>query len=1261
MLEPVKRFAYRLDVAWNSFDLSPVGQRTKQAGINICNGIWKSCRTLIFGLTVMALFVWPNSSRAVLLWTDLVATQVHENGTGADILGGLLQRNNSSTDTLYFKFHVDPISDANTELYSAAFQLFDGNQGHLAIGNAMNAWAYGAFDTGQTETSNQPEYGIDLNSSNPDPSGAGTFYKYELVHSGIERTIVFKVQYVPGGDDLVTVWLNPDLRPGATEAGQPESLTTRFKADASFNQIHLWHKGGGNGWIFSEMAIATSFSDFINVNGPETGGETPFMFRSWQREQGLPENYVRALAQTRDGYIWVGTDEGVSRFDGVNFFSLGPQEGFQGGPVRVLYGDSRGALWIGSVGGGLSCWYHGKLQRFTVPDGLPSDSITALAEDSGGRIWVGTQAGLTAWRDGHLTQLRGAGIFSGKPITTLYCDAKGTMWVGATGLGIFSYRDGRFVQLQDPALNSLFQDPHCLLVDQEGRIWIGAGDAFVLCRDGDQWRRFGIPRHLATHYISALAEGPEGTVWAGSVGEGLFEFKAGKLVVVNAGSGLSDNLIETLLVDREGKLWVGTHGGLNRICPKKVSVLSHNDGLDYGAVQGLAEIRPGVIWAAEPNGVYQWEGNIFRRLLLNQLSSQEPSVSALLAAPDGSCWVAGTRGLLHFKNPLAAEKDGGVPALTNLSISALAENSKGEVWAGSREGELWHFSDGKWEIQNPCPQGHPITAIAPDGNGTVWVGTEGDGLYQIVRGTRCDKVNGLPGGWVRTLYLDAQGTLWIGTYGDGLSRLQNGHIATFTMREGLPDNTISQILEDGDGNLWLGGNRGIFRVKKHNLDALAAHEIPAVYPLIYGNADGMLSEECSSGFFPAGLRTEAGLLWFPTLKGIVTIAPHHIMNSPAPAVALEQVLVDGVPDLPVPAGVGDDKNIQHKPGTASTESLRLTPGRHTLELRYTGLSFDAPERVRFRYRLEGLDPHWVEAGTRRVAFYSFVPPGTYRFQVIACNGDGIWNQDGANLMLTVLPHFWQTWWFIGGGILAMGMAGAGSVRVVEKRRLRQRLKRLEQERALERERTRIAQDLHDIMGARLCRISFLSEHARRCESVPAELQEEIRSMSDDSREVLQSLDEIVWAVNPQKDSLEHLVSYIAQYAREYFRKTGIECELEVPAQLPKRPLSSQARHHMFVAVREALANILKHSGASRAKIAMTDRGNVFEIVVSDNGTGFDPVAGEHNSPGSVAGFSNGLGNMRQRMTELGGRFLVESQPGQGTTVRFILSFSEPVR
>ncbi len=1249
----------------------PTGLPERQPKLSWRVGISAGCRRLVFRLMLAVLLAGTDSSRAALLWSDLGTTPVHETGTGADILGGLLQRDDSSTDALYFKFHVDPVSDANTEFYFAGFQLFEGNHELLAVGNALNAWAYSAYAPGQIEQSNRVVEYVDLNSSNPEPSGIGTFHSYELPHSGIERTIVFKVQYVAGGVDQVTVWLDPDLRPGATETSQPPSLTTHFTANAAFDQIHLRHGGGGGGWTFSEMAIATSFSDFVSdntsgANGSNPGlgrGEAPFTFRSWQREQGLPENYVRALAQTRDGYLWVGSDDGVSRFDGVRFFSLGLQEGFQSGPVQVLFGDSHGALWVGGVGGGLSRWQQGRLNTFMMRDGLPSDSITALAEDHTGRLWVGTQAGLVVWQNGHLGPLSGAEIFSGKPVTTLFCDRKGTMWLGASGVGVFAYQDNQFVRLHDPAVDDLLQDPHCLLVDQAGRIWIGAGDASVLCREGEQWRRFGIPRHLATRYISALTEEPDGTVWAGSVGEGLFQFKAGKLVAINASSGLSDNLVETLLVDREGKLWVGTHGGLNRICPRNLSVLSHNEGLGYGAVQGLAEVSPGVIWAAQPNeGVFRWDGQRFRRLMLAGFGPQEARVSVLLLARDGSCWVGGSHGLIQFKHPQAAEAEGGVPALTNLSISALAQDQNGRLWAGTREGELWQLADGAWRAKASCQPGHAITAIVSDAGGALWIGTEGDGLYRMEGGTRgqFERLNGLPSDWIRTLLLDARGTLWIGTAGGGLSRLQDGRIATVTMREGLPDNTISQILEDDDGNLWLGGNLGIVRVKKRELDDLVMHRIPAVYPRVYGRADGMLSEECTGGFSPVGLRSKAGWLWFATLKGIVVIDPQHTVRSPAPAVVLEQTLVDGVPQLPVPGRLGDDANTGRKTEDAF-DSLRLPPGKHILEFRYTGFSFDAPDHVRFRYRLEGLDLDWVEAGTRRVAYYSFVPPGVYRFQVIACNGDGIWNKDGASLSLTVLRHFWQSWWFIGALALGTVTAGAGGARFVEKRRIRQRLKRLEQERALERERTRIAQDLHDIMGARMCRISFLSEHARLSQTVPVELQEEIRSISDESREVLQSLDEIVWAVNPQKDTLDHLVSYIGQYAQEYFRRTGIECELEIPPQLPVQSLSSQSRHHLFLAVHEALTNILKHSGATRARITMACRGPEFEIAVSDNGSGFDPVYHESNSPSSAAGFCNGLDNMRRRLEELGGRCRVESQPGQGTTIRFELSFDVPVQ
>jgi ligand-binding sensor domain-containing protein/signal transduction histidine kinase len=1185
------------------------------------------------------------TGRAAVLWSDLSATLVYQTGVGNDILGGAVKRDDSSSDTLYFKFHVDPLSDTSTEEYFAAFELYEKDEERLGVGNALKAWAYSAFTGDGPGDNNKVSDYIDLHSSRPEAAGHGAFFDYENPHRGLESTIIIKVQYVPGGEDHVTIWLNPDLGPGATEAAQPESLITQFTANASFDEIHLRHGGGGSGWVFSDMEIATSFGDFVtSATGESSGaisdlgrGEQPLSFRSWQREQGLPENSVRAMAQTSDGYLWIGNDDGVTRFDGVRFVSFGLPEGLRSGPVQTLLAARSGALWIGSAGSGLTRWQDGKFTTYTMRDGLPADSITALAEDDEERLWVGTDAGLALWHDGHAADLPGAAEFKGRAVTTLCKDRGGTMWLGATGAGIFHFQNGRFLALKDPALEGLLQEPHCLLVDHKDRMWIGAGDDLVLCHDGNRWQPYRIPRHQSTLYVGSLAESADGTVWAGSVSEGLFRFKEGKIQPINASSGLSDNLTESLLVDREGVLWVGTHGGLNRLHPRTLFSFAQKEGLGYGAVQGLAEISPGVIWAGKSSdGLYVWDGGNFRHLAVAGLSLAGPQVNSLLMASDGGCWLAGTGGLLHFKEPKSADTQ--AEFFADVDGTALTEDAEGCIWVGTREGELWRRWLGKWQGMTNHWQKHPITAIGQDREGWMWIGTEGSGTVRF-KGDRqaiLDKENGLLSDLVRTLYFDGQGVVWIGTAGGGLSRWQDGHVATFTTREGLPDNTVSQILEDHDGRLWLGSNRGIACVNKSELQELADGKIPVVSPQVYGRTEGMLSEECTGGFSPAGLKTKSGLLWFSTLKGLAVVDPRpHLVDSAPPTVVLEEVLVDGVLESGFHV-------------TPSTETLQIPAGKHRIEFRYTGLSFDAPERMRFRYRLDGLDPDWLEAGTHRSALYNYVPPGRYTFHVIACNTDGAWNQAGAVLALTVLPHFWQRWWVLTLAAFGILASVAGVVRLLEKRKLQQRLWRLEQEGTVERERTRIARDLHDEMGAKLCRISYLSEHARRSDDLTADVMRQIVSISDSSREVLHSLDEIVWAINPQNDMLEHVVSYIGHDAQEYFQDTGLECELNIPAELPPYPLSSQLRHHLLLAVHEAFTNVLKHSGATQARVTVVCHGAALEITVSDNGRGFILPATKRVEGG------NGLRNMRQRLIDVGGSCSVKSEPGGGTNVYFVL-------
>jgi signal transduction histidine kinase len=511
----------------------------------------------------------------------------------------------------------------------------------------------------------------------------------------------------------------------------------------------------------------------------------------------------------------------------------------------------------------------------------------------------------------------------------------------------------------------------------------------------------------------------------------------------------------------------------------------------------------------------------------------------------------------------------------------------------------------------------------------MWIGTDGDGLFSIgpTANQQWRKQTGLLNDWVRTLYLDSQEVLWIGTGGGGLSRLKDGAITTFTTRDGLPDNTISQILEDGSDHLWLGGDRGIVSISKGELAALADKQISAVYPQVYGRAEGMLSEECISGVFPIGLRTKSGLLWFPTQEGIVVADPHHPMpETPAPAVVLEDTLVDGVP--------------------TTAESLRLSPGKHRLEFRYTGLNFDAPERVRFRYRLEGLDTDWVEAGPSRTAPFPYVPDGKYRFEVVAGNGRGGWNA-GASVAVIVLPHLWQTWWFRVPASLGLLALIALAVRVIEKRKLHRRLEQLERERALAHERERIARDLHDDLGSSLARISLLSGLLKADRENPGQVESHAVKISQSADQTVRALEEIVWAVRPGSDSSQSLIEYIAHFANELFGESGIHCRLDLPADLPSRPLPPDVRHNIFLVVKEALTNALKHASAHEVLVRAEATESALEITVQDDGSGFDTKRQNRG---------NGLGNMRRRVQAMGGTVIIESCPGRGTVVRLKLNF-----
>jgi signal transduction histidine kinase len=581
------------------------------------------------------------------------------------------------------------------------------------------------------------------------------------------------------------------------------------------------------------------------------------------------------------------------------------------------------------------------------------------------------------------------------------------------------------------------------------------------------------------------------------------------------------------------------------------------------------------------------------------------------------------------------------PGLENINVPmpALLQTTNGVTWIGTASG-LIRYENGavKWYGEKDGLKVPDVRTILQDREGTIWFGMLGGGVGRLENGrlTQFLKSDGLASDYVQCLHLDADGVLWIGTYGSGLDRFKDGRFAKITSAEGLPNNFICGVAEDRRGNFWISSHGGIFRVSKKNLDDCADGKIASVNCLAYGLGDGLPSLQCSGGLQPAVAKLADGRICFPTSEGLAIVNPNDTkVNQLMPPVVIENIVAGGHPL----EQNSDDKS-----------PLKIPPGLQRFEFHYTGLSFVAPEKMQFRYRLEGWEKDWVDAGTKRVAEYGYIPPGNYTFHVRACNSDGVWNEAGATLALVVLPHFWQTFWFRALIVLAAIALVVGIVLFITRRRVRLKFERLERQQAVERERTRIARDIHDHLGANLTRISLLSQSAHGELDNPAQAAAQLERIYDTSRELTRSMDEIVWAVNPQHDTLDSLASYLGNFAQEYLVSLNIRCRLDMPLLLPQWPITAEMRHNVFLAFKEALHNVVKHSKANEVFVSLATNAHGFQLTLRDNGNGFDPAA-LLPRPGR----GNGLKNMRQRLEKIGGNCEIHSAPGTGTEIKFLVT------
>jgi signal transduction histidine kinase/ligand-binding sensor domain-containing protein len=1002
----------------------------------------------------------------------------------------------------------------------------------------------------------------------------------------------------------------------------------------------------------------------------------------------LPHQSVTALAQTRDGYIWVGTLAGLARFDGVNFKVYTPQNCPELPKSRIggLFVGSDGTLFIATErGGGLVAFHDGKFKQLLGAGNEKDGIVACLNEPSGDSVFVAQSGALWRWSGTNLTAISTNRDFYPILPRSVCQGDRGQIWMVSSAKGTGGLLQFASGQLKPVALDGTLAggQVYALALDAQGKIWLGTSRGLALlqgnqfepvalpelgsdpeitdlaaCRDGglwicrsNHWQRKYKAGHWAgpaseisdvRTYLGILCEDRWGNLCFGRYPEGLVRVsEAGIVTRIDRQNGLPGATVACYMEDREGNEWLGLFdGGLVRLQLEHFNVLGGTTLTT--PVYSICEDHEGAIWVGSSfGGIYRFQGTNTTRFGASDLPLTD--VWSLFEDSRSNLWVGtSSYGVYQFRQGRFVSMFDQIQISDRVNV--IYEDHKNRIWFGYLNG-LAYYENGKL-TQASMPwlsDEYEVVAIAEDRKNRLWVGTKGAGLFCLSNGhfTSYTTTNGLLSNLAWSLYVDSDDALWIGTADGGLSRLQDGTFENFTPRDGLADNTICHITEDSQRRLWFSSPHGIFYVEKEALSSFTHGETKSFSCTSYDQSDGMPSSACTCAFQPSGCITKDGRLLFPTLKGVVVVRPDTAdANALPPPVVVEEVVIDGQVQTP--------KQPTH--GTSEPATVIVPPGKGRVEIHYTALSFSAPEKVRFKYRMAGLDSDWMDGGTKRVADYSYLQHGHYKFEVQACNNDSVWNTHGASLDLIIMPYFWQTWWFIDLVMLSAGAAIAITVRGIEKVKVRRRFERQEQVHAVELERARIARDFHDDLGACLSHMIVLSELVKVDKAQPSEIELHAAKIGSTARKAVQGLGTIVWAVNPRNDTLDSLVQYISQYAYDFCEAPQIACHLDLPTEVPPLHLTAEVRHNLFMVVKEALNNVLKHAHASEVHLRLALQDGVLEIQVEDNGCGFE------TNTASVSRRS-GLANMRQRMKMIGALLFIESQPGKGTSIRVQMTSS----